>query len=165
MKNMKVLTVLLAAGLAFSSPLVASAKGRNNHGGGESQKGGLPGLEDRVEADELLITTLQTQVTDLLGQNNWAVVQADGTLVRSSSVPGPVAVVHTASTGIYEVDFGKDVSACAYTATLGDTGTATPPIGMIGVATDGDADGVTVQTFDKTGTAVDAPFHVYVSCP
>jgi len=53
--------ILLAA--ALSSP--AWAKHNGGPGGGESQAGGLPGLEDRVEADEALITALQ-------GQNNWA---------------------------------------------------------------------------------------------
>ena len=163
MRNVKVLTVLLAAGLAFSSPLLAHAK--KGGGGGESQKGGLPALEDRVDAADALITTLQSQVLDLQGQNNWAVVNAAGTLIRSSSLPGPVAVTHTAGTGLYEVDFGKDVTSCAYTATLGDTGTSTPPIGMVGVATDGDTDGVTVQTTNNLGALTDEPFHLYVSCP
>src|ERR1700675_1510033 len=107
---MRVLTVLLGIGLAFSTPLMANVKGKKG-GGHESQAGGLPGLEDRVEADEALITTLQNQVVDLQGQNNFAVVSAAGTVVRSSSVPGPVTVEHTASTGIYEVNFGKNVSA------------------------------------------------------
>ena len=63
MRNAKMFTVLLAAGLAFSGPLLAHAK---KH---ESQKGGLPALEDRVELDE--------------GQNNWAVI--DGTTVPADS--------------------------------------------------------------------------------
>jgi hypothetical protein len=163
MRNAKAITMLLAMGLAFSGPLVAHAK--KVGGGGESQKGGLPALEDRVDAADALITSLQGKVQDLQGQNNWAVVKADGTLIRSSSLPGPVAVVHTASTGLYEVDFGKDVTGCAYTATLGDTGTSTPPIGFVGVATDGDADGVTVLTTNNLGVLADEPFHLYVSCP
>src|ERR1700761_1226426 len=84
---------------------------------GESQTGGLPALEDRVEADEALIATLQTQVatlmsdvsalsgeiatlqtevTDLQGQNNWAVVTSAGAIERASSaavVPGDTHVV------------------------------------------------------------------------
>jgi hypothetical protein len=63
MRNAKVVTVLLIAGLAFATPLVAHAKKGHGKGGGESQKGGLPALEDRVEADEALITALQGQVT------------------------------------------------------------------------------------------------------
>ena len=150
--------ILLAA--ALSSPAWAG-KGHGK-GGGESMAGGLPALEDRVEADEALITALQ-------GQNNWAVVSAAGTVVRSSSVPGPVTVEHTLATGIYEVNFGKDVSGCAYEATIGDTATAVPVQGQISVSGDVDADSVDdvyVQTFDKTGvTLTDSPFHLTVTCP
>jgi hypothetical protein len=109
MRNAKVLTKLLAAGLAFSGPLVAHAKGKGG-GGGESQKGGLPALEDRVDAADALITTLQGQVLDLQGQNNWAVI--DGTtmpgtptVVRSNPAGVTVSLV---STGVYEVTFTKD---------------------------------------------------------
>src|ERR1700722_3515343 len=96
MRNGKMFTILVAAALAFSGPLVTHAK-KPPH---ESQKGGLPALEDRVELDE--------------GQNNWAVI--DGT-----TVPGTPAVVRSnpsgvtvslVSTGIYDVTFTKDVSAC-----------------------------------------------------
>jgi hypothetical protein len=143
--------VLLAA--ALSSP--AWAKHNKPGGPPESMAGGLPALEDRVDA--------------LQGQNNWAVVAADGTLVRSSSVPGPVTVEHTATTGIYEVNFGKDVSGCAYEATIGDTANAVPAQGQISVSGDVNADStgdVYVQTFDKTGvTPTDSPFHLTVTCP
>src|ERR1700722_13301477 len=90
-------------------------------GGGEPQAGGLPGLEDRVEADEALIATLQTQVAtlmsevtalqgavstlqtevaDLLGQNNWAVVNADGTIARASSAAVVEGDAHVAASGV-----------------------------------------------------------------
>ena len=143
--------VLLAA--ALSSP--AWAGHGHGKGGGESMAGGLPALEDRVDA--------------LAGQNNWAVVSAIGGVVRSSSVPGPVTVEHVLSSGIYEVNFGKDVSACAYEATIGDTASAVPVQGQISVSGDVNADSpddVYVHTFDKTGvTATDSPFHLTVTCP
>src|SRR5713226_8900712 len=58
MRNAKTLPIVVALGLGliFSSPIVARA---------ESQKGGLPALEDRVEADEALITELEEDVTTL----------------------------------------------------------------------------------------------------
>ena len=64
------LGILLA--VALSTPSLAK-KGKNGNGngnGGESQAGGLPALENRVEADEALIAALQTKVEDLQGQNN-----------------------------------------------------------------------------------------------
>jgi hypothetical protein len=158
-QGMKIIAgILLAA--AVSSP--AWAKHSKPGGPPESMAGGLPGLEDRVDADELLITALQ-------GQNNWAVVSGAGVVVRSSSVPGPVTVEHTALSGIYEVNFNKDVSGCAYEATVGDTASAVPAQGQISVSGDVNADStgdVYVQTFDKTGvTPTDSPFHLTVTCP
>jgi hypothetical protein len=156
--------LLLAA--AFCSP--AMAKGKGSGKGGESQAGGLPGLEDRVEADEALIATLQSEVAAIQGQNNFAVVASDGVLVRSSSNAGAVTVDHVA-TGQYEVTFSENVSACAYEATIGDTGIAVPVQGQISVSGDVDSDNtgdVYVQTFDTTGlVATDMPFHLTVTCP
>jgi hypothetical protein len=66
---------------------------------------------------------------------------------------------------LYEVDFATDVSACAYVATLGDTGQSTPPVGFVGVAGATNPDGVVVQTSNSGGTATDEPFHLLVTCP
>jgi hypothetical protein len=171
--------VLMLAATLTSPAFAGHGHGKGGGGGGnggESMAGGLPGLEDRVEADEALITTLQTQVnsfqtsiTDLQGQNNWAVVSAPGVVVRSSGAVGSVTVDHVASSGQYEVIFSKDVSGCAYQATIGDTGTAVPVQGLISVSGDADSDtgnDVFVQTFEKTGTTLtDSPFHLTVTCP
>src|SRR5260370_16971634 len=89
--------VLLAA--ALSSPAWAK-HGQGGGGGGESMAGGLPALEDRVDA--------------LAGQNNWAGVSGAGVVVRSSSVPGPVTVAHTAITRIYESNSNTDLTGYAY---------------------------------------------------
>lgn len=162
------LGILLAVALSTPSLAKKSKNGNGNGNGGESQAGGLPALEDRVEADEALIAALQTKVADLQGQNNWAVVKADGTLVRSQSSAGEVSVEKVA-TGQYEVTFAKDVSGCAYEATIGDTANAVPLQGQISVSGDSDSDNlgdVFVQTFEQNGTvATDSPFHLYVSCP
>jgi hypothetical protein len=172
------IVVALGLGLIFASPFAAQAK---KSGEKESQKGGLPALEDRVEVDEGLIATLQTevatlqsevatlqtQVATLLGQSQFAVVASDGTLVRSST--GVAIDTHTASSGAYELTFSKDVSGCAYVATLGDTASGAPVAGEVSVSGDHDADSnpndVFVQTSDSTGAAADASFHLYVNCP
>ena len=168
MKRIVVVSLGILLTVALSTPLLAN-KGKGGGGnGGESQAGGLPGLENRVEADEALIAALQTQVADLRGQNNWAVVKADGTLVRSQSSAGNVSVEKVA-TGQYEITFAKDVSGCAYEATIGDTANAIPVQGQISVSGDTDSDNpgdVFVQTFEQNGTSpTDSPFHLYVSCP
>jgi hypothetical protein len=151
-------SILLAA--ALSSP--AWAKHHGGGGGGESQAGGLPGLEDRVEADEALITALQSQ-------NNWAVINelaGVASVARSSSSPGPVTATQL-GVGLAEVEFGKDVSGCAYEATVGGVGTTAPVQGQIQVFSDPThVDGVDVQTFNAAGTAPqDNSFHLTVTCP
>jgi hypothetical protein len=165
MGKRKLLIGFLVMGVAMSAPFAAWAH-KNGH---ESQKGGLPALEEVVDGIESEVSNLISAVTDLQGQNNWAVVAADGTVARSSSnLSSPPTVLHTADSGVYEVNFGKDVSKCVYEATVGDTGTAVPTQGQISVSGDVDGDSpndVYVQTFDKTGaTPTDSPFHLYVSC-
>jgi hypothetical protein len=157
MKNLKVLTVLLAAGMALS-PVIANAK----KGGGESQKGGLPGLEDRVEADEGLITTLQGQVLDLQGQNNWAVVASDCSITSSSSSAGTPTSTDL-GTGQCEITFGKDVGACAVNATI--EGSAGGEVSVAGATKTNPGDSVIVYTFLSTGNAADSSFNLSVTCP
>jgi hypothetical protein len=123
-------------------------------------------LQSAVSTLQSTVATLVTAVTDLQGQNNWAVVNSSGHVVRHSGTSAVTAAKQ--GTGVYEVTFAKDVSGCAYVATIGDTGQVAPSPGQITVS--GDVDGsnpndVQVQTFDKTGTAADSAFHLYVSCP
>src|SRR5215510_9669730 len=122
MKRAMTIVVGLCLAMAAGSPAFAK-KGGKPGGGGESQAGGLPALEDRVDADEALIkalqsavntlnsevSTLNSEVADLQGQNNWAVVSSSGTVVRFSSAAGAVTASHIA-TGQYEVTFNEDVS-------------------------------------------------------
>jgi hypothetical protein len=155
MRKGKVLASLVALGVVLSAPLVAQAK-KPPPPGKEKQPNGLPGLEDRLELNE--------------GENNWAVVNGDtGAIVRSFSAAGPVTTgspAHTAGSGLYDIKFTQDVSACAYEATLGDVGTGTPPVGQIAVSGDAtDVHSVVVQTSNSVGLAADASFHLYVSCP
>jgi hypothetical protein len=171
--------ILLAA--AFGSMALAS------------QKGGLPALEKRVQKleDEVsalisqvgslqkivnalksavsslqdTVTKLGTAVTDLRGQNNWAVVDSSANVVRRR---GANVTATKIGTGAYEVTFGnKDITGCAYTATIGDVGKASVPPRFITVAGGvfNNLTDVQVQTFDKDGGPADSSFHLYVSCP
>jgi hypothetical protein len=85
-----------------------------------------------------------------------AVAAGNGTAVRN----GP---------GVYTVDFGKDVSACFYSATLAavKNGTTidTPDPGSVTVTPGATATSIVVNTFVVPGgTAKDEPFHLGVSC-
>jgi hypothetical protein len=106
---------------------------------------------DDLHADEIISRA----------KDQWAVVGADGTLVRKNGA----ATVTKLGSGDYEVAFGGDVSACAYNATLGSIDTADPPAGEVGVsARAGNAKAVRVVTRDSTGGAADRPFHLTVNC-
>lgn len=107
----------------------------------------------------------------------WAVVNADGTLARGSGVvsSAKLAAIFIASAvaplavgdGSYEVIFDRDVTGCAYTATLG-TATLGPPPPRGGVIVEPramNANGVYVGVYDGTGADADGSFHLAVFCP
>src|SRR5579863_8450475 len=149
MRNVKVLTVLLAAGLAFSTPLIANAK--KGGGGGESQKGGLPALEDRVDALTALvailqgdITTLEGEVATLQGQNNFAVVASDCSITSSSSSAGTPTSTDL-GTGECEITFSENVSACSATATV--VGTTGGEVSVASATKNATGDSFIVYTF------------------
>jgi hypothetical protein len=94
-------------------------------------------------------------------KSQWAVVGSDGALVRKYGAASATKL----GTGDYEVAFGGNISACAYTATLGSADTADPPAGEVGVShRSGNANAVRVVTRDSDGTAADHPFHLTVTC-
>lgn len=93
----------------------------------------------------------------------WAVVDADGTLVRGNNVVS----TQTFGSGLYEVKFSKkDITGCAFLATLGNPGSAGfPPVGFIGVVGRvGEPDAVFVVTRDIDGVGSDLSFHLKVVC-
>jgi len=93
----------------------------------------------------------------------WAVVNANGTLARGR---GATSVASLGVDGQYEVVFNRNVSSCAYAATLGDATASTGAVGVVTVAPrEAKANAVFVQTFDVlTGTEADLPFHLAVFC-
>jgi len=179
--------ILLVSALSLS---LAWAK---HHDEDDDHGGGLPALERRVEKLEHQVAALFSQVgglrkdvtilnsvvsslqdevatitksvLNLKGQNNWAVVDSSANVVRHSGVSQVTAV--RMGKGTYDVTFSKkDVTGCAYTATIGDVGTAFVAPGFITVSGgDKTVNDVEVQTFDKDGMPADSAFHLYVSCP
>ena len=68
--------------------------------------------------------------------------------------------------GLYRLTFARDVSNCAYSATLAAVpgGNVTEPAaGRITVASGGGA-AVTVKTYDAAGTSAAQPFHIVIVC-
>jgi hypothetical protein len=91
----------------------------------------------------------------------FAVINANGTVVRGLGV----ASAQRFGNGLYEVIFNRNVSRCAYVATLGDPSTGVGPPGEIGVASRvGNVNGVFMTTRDSAGTLADRPYHLAVHC-
>lgn len=94
-------------------------------------------------------------------QPMWAVVQTDGSLARGSA--GVTSVYSGAS--FYTVTFPRDVTACAYSATLGHWSTETPAGGEISVYSSLlGPKSVTAVARDSAGGFSDRPFHLVVVC-
>ena len=92
----------------------------------------------------------------------FAVVAANGTVSASSGVVG--AVAHTSSTGIYVVTFNRDVSQCAFLATIGVRNGGLPGDPEIAANNQtGSPEQVVVETF-LGATATDRSFNVAVLC-
>lgn len=111
---------------------------------------------DAIDSDEVLDFGLSNQDVGVL----FAQIAADGTVNNDS---GSVTAIKL-GTGIYEVDFARNVSSCAFTATIGafDTGSAS---GQINVADRlANVEAVFVDTNDVAGASADRPFQLIVVC-
>jgi hypothetical protein len=120
-------------------------------------------VNSRVVANGSLASgDLSVAARTSLGQL-WAVVNVDGTLARGR---GATSSDSLGVDGQYEVAFNRNVSNCAYVATLGDATASTGAEGVVTVAPrDGNANAVFVQTFDVlTGTETNLPFHLVALC-
>lgn len=91
----------------------------------------------------------------------FATVNADGSVQNSS---GGVTALNF-STGDYEVDFGRDISQCAFVATPADPGTGSADAKQINVADrSGNPQAAFVNLEDSSGTDVDESFHLVAVC-
>lgn len=93
-------------------------------------------------------------------QFGWAIVQANGTLVRGVNATSSAKL----GTGNYEVIFNRNVSQCAYQAminqsTVGAEIAAEPRLGAVP-----NPNGVFVITSTSTGAPADFPFHLFFLC-
>jgi hypothetical protein len=89
----------------------------------------------------------------------WAVVNANGTLARSS---GGVTSSRTAI-GLYRIDLNRPVGTCAWTGTQVESDPL--ELGPVGIELDPvDAERLTVRTTDSTGVAADRVVSLQVTC-
>jgi len=92
----------------------------------------------------------------------WAVIDFNGTVARASGIG---TGTFREDTGIYDVFFNRDVSGCAYVASLGGPDAGTPPAGTVAVTNlSGAPKGLFVITRNSAGANASLPFHVAVFC-
>jgi hypothetical protein len=92
----------------------------------------------------------------------FAEVNSSGTLADSSG--GGVTTVSHGS-GNYDVDFARNVAACTAVATVGpSTGSILPPGEVSLTDTPGNAESVSVITWNSDGTSANRPFRLVVVC-
>jgi hypothetical protein len=98
------------------------------------------------------------------GLDLWAVVRHDGVVVRGRDiVAGDLPSAVRTTPGNYLVTFDRNVSGCAYQATIGSPGGTPPDLGQIIVAADS-SNAVRVRTADGMSAVQDRPFQLAVIC-
>jgi len=128
-----------------------------------------------VSSDEVADGTLQAGDLSSAGRTALAALDGVSFRVASTAAGGAAggnakAIAHTANSGVYTVDLGRDASACQYAATLGGVrnGAAIEPPAaaarLVTASPSTDAGKVVVTTADATGTPVDSAFHLLVAC-
>ena len=118
-----------------------------------------------VVGSGLTIELATASVAEAAVSSYYAVVGSGGTLNRSS---GEIKS-HRIKIGLYEVLFGRDVSNCSFTVTVGSPTPTTPKIPIFGIAIvaprSGNTHGVYVTTGEPAGGAYDFGFYLNVLCP
>jgi hypothetical protein len=142
-------TVVLVAAVAVASPLAVLASG--------VATAGAP------RPNTVPSTTATGPGTSVSGGDRFAVVRADGTTARGKGVLSSLNV----GPGSYEVIFNRNVTRCAFLATIGSAAASgTEPTGEVTtVRRVGTTNGVFLTTTDSTGAAADRGFHLLVACP
>lgn len=111
-------------------------------------------------ASALLLSGLPAQAA----RDGFAVVDANGTLVRSSANVSPNK--HQLGSGVYIVLFDRSLSKCAFIAVPGSSGSTPPAQGFATVepVTGGLHFAIVVNTFDASGQPADMGFHAIARC-
>lgn len=167
----------IRAGAVGKSEIGTGAVGQNEIrndavGPGELRKDSVGA--DEIQASAVGTSELQDGGVDLADLSPAAkaafTLQREAVAKDGTAVAGNAGSVSHTGTGAYTVTFGRDVSACQYSATLaavknGAT-TDTPDPGRVFVQPGTAATQVDVRTFNDATPAVatDEPFHLIAAC-
>jgi len=95
-----------------------------------------------------------------------AVINANATVARASTLTYHVTSVTSLGTGIYDLRFSHSIGGCAWFGTVG-LGTFSGFTGPAEITVTGRAgtnNGLYITTFNGTGAPTNEPFHVIVVC-
>jgi hypothetical protein len=146
------LFLILAGGAAYAADTIGSSDIIDESILSQDLKNG------EVKSDEVLDFGLSNQDVGVLYAN----VKGNGVVAESS---GGVTATHLAQ-GQYEVDFGHDISACAYAGIVGNpTGDVPAPVGYVSASErPGNAEVMFVKTAGTSGQIKNQSFHMVVAC-
>jgi hypothetical protein len=107
------------------------------------------------------VTNLNADKVDGSDGELWAQINADGTADNWKGMTGNGAV----GGGRYNISFNRDITECAYSATIADNGVfiTDPSFIFVGPAV-GNNNMLIVQTWNSQGVGANRPFHVVVFC-
>jgi hypothetical protein len=114
-------------------------------------------VNSQTKVTNLNADKLDGQDSTTIGKEKWAVVNANGSLVRGRGNP---TVSHPPLSGDYFVKFGSDISQCAYTATIAESRSGA----SVTVEPTPESSTVHVLTALDVNTITDMPFHLIVTC-
>jgi len=102
------------------------------------------------------------------GTNLWAAVERDGTLLRHAGALGSATVPGSSDGGVFNVTFNRDVTGCAYLATIeppAHQNPLNPQIGQVAARQlPGTSNGVQVTTGNALGVPLAERFYLAVLC-
>jgi hypothetical protein len=114
-----------------------------------------------VNASAGKATNLNADKVDGSDGQLWAQINADGTTDNWKGMTGNIAV----GVGRYNISFDRDITECAYSATIADNGPLTPVPGFIVALPAVDNNKMLiVRTWNAVGEDANRPFHLVVFC-
>jgi hypothetical protein len=145
---------------AIGGGLRAEDLAPNSVGTSEIQTDGVQATEianDSIDSGEIVDFGLSNQDVGVL----FAQVNGDGTVFSSS---GGVTAIRL-GTGTYEVDFGRNITACAFISTQGEGGVGGAGGGITGVTDrSGNSEAVFATVRTNANALVDRAFQLVVVC-
>jgi len=116
----------------------------------------------KIGAEDLKANAVTNAKLAKAVKSRWAIVHHNGSLVKGKKASGADKV--GSAENLYEVTFDRNVSQCAYTATLTEI-TGGDNLGFVSTTPSGsDTNAVVVETRDHDGLAAARSFHLQVSC-